>query len=74
MLLTFWLTSILKVGYQYSSLGAYRSAIASLHTPADGASIGQHPLVSRLLKGVFIRGHPFPVIAGRVMSPEYCLT
>ena len=24
-----------------------------MHTPIDGVSIGQHPLVSRLLKGAF---------------------
>ena len=51
-------------GYQYRSLGAYRSAIASMHTPVDGASIGQHPLVSRLLKGVFHSRPPLPRYSG----------
>ena len=40
-------------GYHYRSLNSYRSAIASMHTPIDGVSIGQHPLVSRLMKGAF---------------------
>ena len=31
----------------------YRSAVLSTHLPVDGFPIGQHPLVSRLLKGVF---------------------
>ena len=47
-------------GYQYCSLNSYRSAIASLHTPIDGVSIGQHPLVSRLLKGAFQTRPPLP--------------
>ena len=47
-------------GYQYRSLNAYRSAIASMHTPIDGVSIGQHPLVSRLLKGAFQSRPPLP--------------
>ena len=46
--------------YQYRSLNAYRSAIASMHAPIDGVSIGQHPLVSRLLKGVFHVRSPLP--------------
>ena len=33
-----------NVGYQYRSLNSYRSAIASMHTPIEGVSIGQHPL------------------------------
>ena len=47
-------------GYQYRSLNSYRSAIASMHTPIDGVSIGQHPLVSRLLKGAFQSRPPLP--------------
>ena len=47
-------------GYQYRSLNSYTSAIASLHTPIDGVSIGQHPLVSRLLKVAFQTRPPLP--------------
>uniref|UniRef100_A0A1X7VE33 Tyr recombinase domain-containing protein n=1 Tax=Amphimedon queenslandica TaxID=400682 RepID=A0A1X7VE33_AMPQE len=47
-------------GYQYRSLCAYRSAIASMHSPIDGFSVGQHPLVSRLLKGAFQLNPPLP--------------
>ena len=46
-----FLAHLFHEGYQYRSLNAYRSAIASMHTLVDGLSIGQHPLVSRLLKG-----------------------
>ena len=48
-----FLAHLFNEGYQYHSLNAYRSAIASMHTPIDGVSIGQHPLVTRLLKGAF---------------------
>ena len=51
-------------GYQYRSLNSYRSAIASMHAPVDGASIGQHPLVSRLLKGAFQSRPPLPRYSG----------
>ena len=45
-------------GYQYRSLNAYRSAITSVHEKVDGYEVGQHPLVSRLLKGVFHQRPP----------------
>ena len=47
-------------GYQYLSLNAYRSAISSVHQKADGYEVGQHPLVSRLLKGAFNQRPPKP--------------
>jgi len=37
----------------YSSINAYRSAISSVHENVDGHTIGQHPLICRLVKGVF---------------------
>ena len=46
--------------YQYRSLNSYRSAIASMHAPVEGVSIGQYPLVSRLLKGAFQTRRPLP--------------
>ena len=47
-------------GYQYRSLNSYRSAISSIHERVEGQSIGQHPLVSRLLKGAFNQNPPTP--------------
>ena len=38
-------------GYQYRSLNAFRSTISSVHNKVDGCNVGQHPLVTRLLKG-----------------------
>ena len=40
-----------EAGRQYQSLNCYRSAISSCHLPIDGFAVGQHPLVSGLLKG-----------------------
>ena len=51
-------------GYQYRSLNSYRSAIASMHAPVEGVSIGQHPLVSRLMKGAFQSRPPLPKYSG----------
>uniref|UniRef100_A0A1X7V4W8 Core-binding (CB) domain-containing protein n=1 Tax=Amphimedon queenslandica TaxID=400682 RepID=A0A1X7V4W8_AMPQE len=48
-----FLANLYTLGYQYRSLNAYRSAIASMHSPIDGVSVNQHLLVSRLLRGVF---------------------
>ena len=49
-----------EAGMQHRSLNGYRSAISSCHLPVDGFSVGQHPLVSRLLKGVFNLRPPQP--------------
>ena len=38
----------------------YRSAISSVHDKVDGYDVGQHPLVSRLLKGAFHQRPPQP--------------
>ena len=59
-----FLAHLYKEGYQYRSLNAYRSAIASMHTHIDGVSIGQHPLVSRLLRGGFQTRPPLPRYQG----------
>ena len=48
-----FLAQLYKEGYQYRSLNSYRSAISSVHTKVEGYSIGEHPLVTRLLKGEF---------------------
>ena len=47
-------------GFQYRSLNSYRSAISAIHSKVDGYSVGQHPLVSRLLRGAFNERPPLP--------------
>jgi len=55
-----FLAHLFDQGYQYRSLNAYQSAISSVHEKVDGYEVGQHPLVSRLLKGVFHQRPPQP--------------
>ena len=49
-----------REGRAYRSLNCYRSAISSAHLPAEGFAVGKHPLVCRLLKGVFNLRPPLP--------------
>ena len=55
-----FLADLFTQGYQYSSINAFRSAISSVHDKVDGCDVGQHPLVNRLLKGVFHQRPPQP--------------
>ena len=57
-----FLADLFKKGYQYRSLNAYRSAISSVHDKADGYEVGQHPLVTRLLRVPTISDHHNPGI------------
>ena len=49
-----------SVGKSYSTLNVYRSALSSTVPLIDGHAAGQHPLVVRLLKGVFNVTPPKP--------------
>ena len=53
-----FLAKLYEEGYQYRSLNSYRSAISSVHERVDGRTVGEHPLVMRLMKGVFIDRPP----------------
>ena len=48
-----FLAQLFAEGYSYNSLNSYRSAISSVHEKVEGLNVGQHPLVTRLLKGAF---------------------
>ena len=37
----------------YSAMNSARSALSALLKPTDGVSFGKHPMISRLLKGMF---------------------
>ena len=52
-------------GKQYSTLNSYRSSISVTHMPVDGIQFGKHPLISRLMKGVFHLRPPQPRYAGQ---------
>ena len=48
-----FLAQLFKEGYQYWSLNSCRSATSAVHSKVDGQSVGQHPLVTRMLKGIY---------------------
>ena len=55
-----FLAELFRDGYKYRSVNAYRSAISALHSKVDGHPIGQHLLVTRMLKGVYNERPPLP--------------
>ena len=50
--ITGFLAHFLDEGLEYRTLNTYLSALSGVLPPIDGFSVGQHPLVVRLLKGV----------------------
>lgn len=48
-----FLTLLYKQGVGYSAINTARSALSSAITPADKTTFGEHPLVTRFLKGTF---------------------
>ena len=48
-----FLTSLFQEGLQYRTINTIRSAVSMTHSHIEGSPIGQHPLVSRLLRGVY---------------------
>ena len=56
-----FLAYLYKEGYQYySSINSYCSAISSMHDRIEGVMVGQHPMITRLVKGVFHSRLPLP--------------
>ena len=55
-----FLAELFQQGYKYRSLNSYRSAISSVHEKVDNEEVGKHPLISRVLKGVFNECPPTP--------------
>lgn len=47
-------------GRQYSTINSYRSALSATIPPIDGQPVGQHPLVCKLLQGMFNKRPPMP--------------
>ena len=48
-----FLTLLFDSGVGYSAINTARSALSTILTRENGLPIGEHPLISRLLKGVF---------------------
>lgn len=55
-----FLTHLYEQGLTFSAINTARSALSSYITLEDGTSLGQHPLVSRLLRGIFQSKPPSP--------------
>ncbi|XP_072179676.1 uncharacterized protein [Diadema setosum] len=49
-----------STGKSYSTINSYRSALSSAFPPFDGHNVGKHPLVLRLMKGIFNTNPPKP--------------
>jgi len=54
--------NLYKEGYKYCSL--LSNLLSSYSSKVDGQPVGQHPLVSRVLKGAFNERHPLPRYSG----------
>jgi hypothetical protein len=48
-----YLTHLYDVGLSWSSIATHKSTISMTMAPIDGVKIGDHPLIKRLMKGVF---------------------
>ena len=55
-----FLAKLFEEGYQYRSLNTCRLATGSVHEKIDGVEVGKHPLIARILKGVFNKRPPRP--------------
>ena len=55
-----FLAELFEQGLQYRSINTIRSAVSMTHSKVEGVPIGQHPLVSRLLKGIHNTRPPQP--------------
>ena len=47
-------------GKGYSTLNSYRSALSSTLSPVNNCAVGSHPLITRLLKGIYSLRTPVP--------------
>ena len=48
-----YLSDLYEKGLQYRTIDSNRSAISMTHLPTDNVCVRAHPLVSRLMKGIF---------------------
>ena len=55
-----YLADLLHQGRQYRMIGVHCSAISSFHIPLEGVVVGQHPLVTKFMKGTFSLRPPEP--------------
>ena len=59
-----YLAELFSEGLQYRTVNTHRSALSSTLKPIDGHKVGQHPLICRLMKGVFNKRPPLQTMVG----------
>ena len=55
-----FLASLFHSGLSYSAINSARSALSSFLPNIEGCSVGSHPLVKRILKGIFEKRPALP--------------
>lgn len=63
-----FLTSLFQAGLKYRTISGYRSMLSVMLPQIDGISVGKHPDIIRLLKGVFNSRPPV-----KLLVPEWDL-
>jgi hypothetical protein len=48
-----FLTELFSEGLQYRTITGYKSMLSSVMSPIENFPVGQHPYITRLIKGVF---------------------
>ncbi len=57
-----YLQSLLNKGLEYNTLCVHRSAISKYHLGLDGQKVGEHPQISKFMKGAFNVNPPKKVL------------
>ena len=57
-----YLTSLFEEGLEYNTIGVNRSVMSGYHEKVDDIPVGQHPLVTSLMAGIF---------NSRLLQPRY---
>ena len=55
-----FLSASFEEGLEHSTIAGYRSALSAYHESVDGVSVGNHPIVSQLMAGIFNKRPPQP--------------
>ena len=50
-----YLACMFEKGYEYSTICSHRSAISAFHEKVEGFIVGDHPQMSSLISGVFVK-------------------
>ena len=59
-----FLAELFDQGLEYRTLNVYRSAVSAFHVNIDNTPIGSHPLIKKLMTGVFNQKPPKPRYTG----------